>query len=168
MPRPVPIAPKPGQESVWDYPRPPRVERVDAVLALRVVELTAPRRLLVADLAHQFGAAQFDALTSLAGDKGATVTLTREFANGWEVGAYATKTNLSAEEYGEGSFDKGIEIKIPLAWATGMPSKRTVGGSLSSLNRDGGQRVRVDGRLYDTIRDSHSTKMYDGWGKFWR
>lgn len=28
MPRPVPDTPRPGQESVWDYPRPPRVERV--------------------------------------------------------------------------------------------------------------------------------------------
>ena len=26
--RPTPITPKPGQESVWDYPRPPRLERV--------------------------------------------------------------------------------------------------------------------------------------------
>ncbi|MDT0166865.1 DUF427 domain-containing protein [Actinotalea sp. AC32] len=26
MARPAPIAPGPGQESVWDYPRPPRVE----------------------------------------------------------------------------------------------------------------------------------------------
>lgn len=26
MPRPQPIAPGPGQESVWDYPRPPRIE----------------------------------------------------------------------------------------------------------------------------------------------
>lgn len=26
-PRPLPVAP--GQESVWDYPRPPRIERVD-------------------------------------------------------------------------------------------------------------------------------------------
>jgi uncharacterized protein (DUF427 family) len=26
IPRPKPIPPKPGQESVWDYPRPPRVE----------------------------------------------------------------------------------------------------------------------------------------------
>ena len=26
--RPVPIKPQPGQESVWDYPRPPRLERV--------------------------------------------------------------------------------------------------------------------------------------------
>lgn len=120
---------------------------------------------------YEFGGGfvgQLDVGRYLAGDDGATVTLTREFASGWSVGAYATKTDLSAEEYGEGSFDKGIEIKIPLAWATGMPSKRTVGGTISSLNRDGGRRVRVDDRLYETIRDSHSTKMYDGWGKFWR
>ena len=120
---------------------------------------------------YEFGGGfvgQLDVGKYLAGDNGATVTLTREFANGWEVGAYATKTDLSAEEYGEGSFDKGVTIRVPLAWAIGTPGKRTVGGSISSLNRDGGQRVRVDGRLYDTIRDSHSTKMYDGWGKFWR
>ena len=29
MKRPQPIEPRPGQESVWDYPRPPRLERVD-------------------------------------------------------------------------------------------------------------------------------------------
>ncbi|WP_254368092.1 YjbH domain-containing protein [Paracoccus sp. Z118] len=120
---------------------------------------------------YEFGGGfvgQLDVGRYLAGDDGATVTLTREFANGWEVGAYATKTDLSADEFGEGSFDKGVTIRIPLAWATGTPSTRTVGGTISSLNRDGGQRVRVDGRLYETVRDSHSTKMYDGWGRFWR
>ncbi len=35
MIRPKPVAPGPGQESVWDYPRPPRLERVEA--DLRVV-----------------------------------------------------------------------------------------------------------------------------------
>jgi uncharacterized protein (DUF427 family) len=28
MPRPTPKVPGPGQESVWDYPRPPRAERI--------------------------------------------------------------------------------------------------------------------------------------------
>jgi len=28
--RPQPISPKPGQESVWDYPRPPRLEDVNS------------------------------------------------------------------------------------------------------------------------------------------
>jgi uncharacterized protein (DUF427 family) len=32
MPRPQPITPGPGQESVWDYPRPPRLERVTQVI----------------------------------------------------------------------------------------------------------------------------------------
>jgi uncharacterized protein (DUF427 family) len=53
---PVPIKPGPGQESVWDYPRPPRVERTDRHLrvvfngvtiaetrrALRVLETSHP------------------------------------------------------------------------------------------------------------------------------
>ena len=29
MPKPTPIKPEPGQESVWDYPRPPRLELSD-------------------------------------------------------------------------------------------------------------------------------------------
>lgn len=35
LPGLVPETPKPGQESVWDYPRPPRMERVE--LPLKVV-----------------------------------------------------------------------------------------------------------------------------------
>ena len=41
MSRPQPVPPGPGQESVWDYPRPPRLERTSArlqvVLGGRVV-----------------------------------------------------------------------------------------------------------------------------------
>ena len=32
--RPVPVQVRPGQESVWDYPRPPRVEPVDVRVAV--------------------------------------------------------------------------------------------------------------------------------------
>lgn len=111
---------------------------------------------------------QVDAGRYLAGDVGATVSLNREFANGWRIGAYATKTDLSDEEFGEGSFDKGITISIPIGWATGQPSFSRVGGNLRSLSRDGGSRVKVDGRLYETVRNSHAGKLYEGWGKFWR
>ncbi|PSF35199.1 hypothetical protein C7H19_17620 [Aphanothece hegewaldii CCALA 016] len=34
MQRPLPIPPKPGQESVWDYPRPPRLEPVSKHLKI--------------------------------------------------------------------------------------------------------------------------------------
>jgi len=42
----TPIVPRPGQESVWDYPRPPRVERSDEHVVLRLGGL------VVADTRH--------------------------------------------------------------------------------------------------------------------
>ncbi|MEF9603297.1 YjbH domain-containing protein, partial [Paracoccus sp. PXZ] len=112
--------------------------------------------------------AQLDVGKYLAGDKGATLTLSREFANGWKIGGWVTKTDMSTEEFGEGSFDKGVTISIPLGWGTGEPSLRRVGGDIRSLSRDGGSRLRVGGRLYDKVRDSHSGQLYQGWGRFWR
>ena len=112
--------------------------------------------------------AQLDVGKYLAGDVGATVSLTREFANGWRIGAYATKTDLSAEEFGEGSFDKGITFSIPVSWATGTPSRDRAGSTIRSLSRDGGARVEVSDRLYDKVRDSHAVTMQQGWGSFWR
>lgn len=111
---------------------------------------------------------QIDAGRYLAGDSGATITVTREFASGWKIGAYATKTNLSDAQYGEGSFDKGIMLEVPFSWALGQPTRRTVSGTLSSLTRDGGQRVHVGGRLYDTVRGDRADSIYLGWGRFWR
>lgn len=36
MRRPRPVVPAPGQESVWDYPRPPRVEQVPERVTIRL------------------------------------------------------------------------------------------------------------------------------------
>lgn len=112
--------------------------------------------------------AQLDIGQYLAGDRGATLSVTREFANGWRVGAFATKTDISEEDFGEGSFDKGITLAIPLGWMTGQPSTSVASNKLHSLTRDGGARLNVRGRLYEPVRDSHQGKLYDGWGKFWR
>lgn len=78
----------------------------------------------------------------LAGDKGVTVDLSRVFDNGVKIGAYATKTNVSAEDFGEGSFDKGIYLRVPFdALFTS-----TVPGDASfnwvQVTRDGGAKLR--------------------------
>jgi hypothetical protein len=39
---------------------------------------------------------------------------------------------------------------------------------LSSLTRDGGARLDVDGRLYDAIRSGDISDFGDSWGRFWR
>ncbi len=120
---------------------------------------------------YQFGNGydmQLDVGRYLAGDSGATLTLSREFGNGWKVGAFATKTNISASEFGEGSFDKGILLTIPLAWALGTPSRTEIDMTLRPLLRDGGQRLSVDGRLYETVRGLQPSEMDGSWGRFWK
>jgi len=86
----------------------------------------------------------------LARDVGATLDLSRQFPNGIRIGVFATRTDVSAEQFGEGSFDKGIYFVLPL---DSMLPRSTPGSGaflLRPLTRDGGQMVR-DGRpLYDT------------------
>lgn len=111
---------------------------------------------------------QLDAGRYLAGDWGVTTSLDREFGNGWRIGAYVTKTNLSSESFGEGSFDKGIRITVPMSWAIGSATKRSAPLTIQSLTRDGGARLNVNGRLYQSIRSSHGADMAKTWGRFWR
>jgi Exopolysaccharide biosynthesis protein YbjH len=111
---------------------------------------------------------QIDAGRYLAGDWGATFGIDREFNNGWRVGAYFTLTDMPFEDYGEGSFDKGIRVVIPTDFIFGNPTRSETGTTLQSLTRDGGARLDVDGRLYDVVRDGHRGELTDSWGRFWR
>lgn len=112
---------------------------------------------------------QVDVGQYLAGDTGATFALDREFDNGWKVGAYFTLTDMPFDEFGEGSFDKGIRFSVPNDFLMGKPSRQSIETDLRSLTRDGGARVQMDGRLYDTVRDGHSAGgLGDTWGRFWR
>jgi hypothetical protein len=111
---------------------------------------------------------QVDVGRYLAGDIGATVSVDRSFDNGWRVGAYATITDADSELFGEGRFDKGVRLEIPIGWALGTASKESMKTSLTSLTRDGGQRLNVDSRLYETVRDSHTRKISGAWGRIWQ
>ncbi|MDT0681544.1 YjbH domain-containing protein [Roseicyclus sp. F158] len=111
---------------------------------------------------------QIDAGRYLAGDWGATFSLDREFDNGARVGAFFTRTDVSAEEFGEGSFDKGIRVSIPLNYLTGQPDRSSTGTSLRLVQRDGGQRLNVRNRLYGAVRDYHRPEYEDRSGAFWK
>ena len=87
----------------------------------------------------------------LAGDRGVTFQATRRFSTGVEIGAYFTKTNVSATQFGEGSFDKGIIIKIPLDWALPVETQGEFDLNLRPLQRDGGQTLIGDATLYDEL-----------------
>jgi hypothetical protein len=103
----------------------------------------------------------------LAGDWGATLYLTRRFANGWAIGAFATKTDVSAEDFGEGSFDKGLTVSIPLRWATPFETRQTVQGDLRSLASNGGATLDLANRLYPIVRGLDRQGLERSWGTFW-
>jgi hypothetical protein len=78
----------------------------------------------------------------LAKDNGVKVQFDHKFDSGIIVGAYAVKTNVSAEEYGEGSFNKGFFISIPIDLMQISDSVGRAYFGWSPITRDGGQMLR--------------------------
>ena len=62
----------------------------------------------------------------------------------------------------------GIRVTVPFDFLLGSPTRRQNSSTLSSLSRDGGARLNVDGRLYETVRGGHVPALQDTWGRFWR
>jgi membrane-associated phospholipid phosphatase len=84
----------------------------------------------------------------LAKDFGATLQLSRVFANGVTIGAFATKTDVPAAVFGEGSFDKGIFISVPFDVMFTRSSNTYVNTLWRPLTRDGGAMLSRAVQLY--------------------
>jgi len=97
----------------------------------------------------------------LAGDYGGTFEITRELLTGVEIGAWATFTNVPFHKFGEGSFDKGIIVRIPLEWGLPISSQSSYDLHLASLTRDGGQRLAGDDVLYQMTRGADFSEISD-------
>ncbi|USD32746.1 MULTISPECIES: YjbH domain-containing protein [Vibrio] len=85
----------------------------------------------------------------LGGDMGARFDFSKQFNSGVIVGAYATFTDLTAEEYGEGSYNKGFYISIPLDIMTIKPSTSRADISWEPITRDGGQMLKKQYNLFE-------------------
>lgn len=97
----------------------------------------------------------------LAGDKGATIEANRTFRNGVTLGAWATKTNVSSQTFGEGSFDKGIYVRIPFDTLLPVTSPAFANLTWNPLTRDGGARLDRSNLLYDltSARNKRLTRI---------
>ena len=98
----------------------------------------------------------------LAKDKGATLEIRRTFSNGWMVGLFATRTNVSAVDFGEGSFDKGFFIKIPFDGLFGRNTRGAYSTRLRPIQRDGGQRLEdFSGNIWWDLRGARYDAFTD-------
>lgn len=77
----------------------------------------------------------------LARDVGATLEVRRTFDNGWMLGAFATLTDVPFDEFGEGSFDKGMFFRIPFNSLLPGNTRGSYSTRIRLLQRDGGQRL---------------------------
>jgi hypothetical protein len=85
----------------------------------------------------------------LAKDTGVTVAMSRVFQNGVKVGAFFTKTNVSAAKFGEGSFDKGVYLSVPFDAFLTRSSNTIANVIWKPLTRDGGAKLNRSVELYD-------------------
>ncbi|MDB4244526.1 YjbH domain-containing protein [Gammaproteobacteria bacterium] len=99
----------------------------------------------------------------LAKDDGFTFDLSRRTKSGFKAGIFFTRTNVSAELFGEGSFDKGFYFQIPMD----LFSKDYKGGysnfKLTPLTRDGGAKLEFDKDLRGLIYNSSLNQLRQQW-----
>ena len=88
----------------------------------------------------------------LAGDRGGTLDISKVFANGMQIGAYFTKTNMSSINYGEGSNDKGIYFTIPFDAFLSKRTNAVATFMYQPYYKDGGAFLQRKYRLYDLTR----------------
>ncbi len=104
----------------------------------------APQWIFLKNTLFKVGVGQF-----LAGDKGTRIDFSKQFDSGVIAGAYASFTDLSAEEFGEGSYTKGFYISIPFDIMTVKPSNNRASFNWQPLTRDGGQMLNKQHDLYE-------------------
>ena len=92
----------------------------------------------------------------LAKDSGLTLNLSKSFKSGFTLGFFATKTDISALEFGEGSFDKGIFFSLPLDIVSKSYSKNNANFVWRNLTRDGGAMLSGGLNLQGLTEDSSS------------
>ena len=85
----------------------------------------------------------------LAKDLGYTFETRRTFDNGFSIGGFFTRTNVSAIDFGEGSFDKGMFLSIPYSLLLPRNTRGRYSTIVRSIERDGGRRLEgIVGNLW--------------------
>ena len=106
--------------------------------------------------------------TYLAGDRGVTLDLSRRFDSGVRVGAWATRTTVPFNKFGEGSFDKGFYFVIPFElFFTNSTTSSGVFG-FRPLFRDGGQRLLMANRLIEITGGASYGEVIRDWPQFFK
>ncbi|KAB0489587.1 YjbH domain-containing protein [Pseudomonas psychrophila] len=101
----------------------------------------------------------------LARDWGTTIDISRQFTNGVKFGGWVTRTTASSEEYGEGSFDKGIYISIPFDEMMSVSTMNRANIAWAPLTRDGGAMLHRQYSLHTMTDGRNRDAFYENFEK---
>lgn len=99
----------------------------------------------------------------LARDKGLTIDLSRRFKTGFIIGAFASKTNISSELFGEGSFDKGFYFSVPLDLFYTDYRASSISFGIHPLTKDGAATLNQHNSLHSILADSNKSSILRDW-----
>ena len=104
----------------------------------------------------------------LAGDSGITVDMSRRFKSGLRMGGFFSLTDISKEEFGEGSFNKWIYFRMPMDLYFPIQaffsnhSRGLIPFGLTPLTRDGAAKLYIGHDLYGvTDQGSYQSFLRD-------
>lgn len=141
---------------------------IDAPFALTDYDVVTGHASVYWDTGYKGLEAQLDVGRYLAGDWGATVSLSRRFENGWDLRGYVTRTDVDFADFGEGSYAKGFEVSMPLRWSLPYETKSRATARFVTIEGDGGARLDIEDRLYERIRNLDERSLEDSWSAFWQ
>ena len=75
------------------------------------------------------------------------------------MGAFFSLTDISADEFGEGSFDKGFYFWVPVGLFSSRYQKRNFGWGLRPITRDGAQYINHGYPLWGVTDNVSNNKL---------
>ena len=99
----------------------------------------------------------------LAGDSGVNIDFSRRFKSGLRIGAFFSLTDISKEEFGEGSFDKGFYFNLPMQAFFTNYSRSLAGWGLKPLTRDGAAYVTHSHHLWGITTPGQAYSIERDW-----
>lgn len=99
----------------------------------------------------------------LAKDDGYTFDLSRRTKSGFKAGVYFTRTDVSTERFGEGSFDKGFYFQVPMDLFSKNYNGNYSNFRLSPLTRDGGAKLEFEKDLRGLMHNTSLNELKEGW-----
>lgn len=77
----------------------------------------------------------------------------------YEVDGYVTLTDIPLSQFGEGSFDKGIYLMMPMDLLTGESEQSKRYFEIRPITRDGGARLGSARKLYRQVKSTRGTQV---------